>query len=107
MTFRMMDLDAPSLQTGADPLWEEGRALDMDAFDQLPPEVRNFLNEHVAFYPIEDVLYEHRSVHRGDTELTLVWLLEGVDLRFALEANGWAQNRREMVSTDRARMHDA
>lgn len=60
----------------------------MAAFDQLPRTVRNFLNEQPSFFPIEDVLYEHQSVHGGDEELTLVWLLEGLDDLYALEARG-------------------
>jgi hypothetical protein len=88
----MMSIDAPALQTGTCNLWQEGRAIDMAAFDQLPPSVRNFLNNNQSLYPIEDVLYEHQQVHRGDHELTLVWLLEGLDDIEALEANSRATN---------------
>lgn len=80
-----MQLNAPSLQTGAHSAWDEGRAIDMAAFDQLPRQVRNFLNGEVSFFPIEDVLHEHINVHRGDEILTMVWLLEGVDERLRCE----------------------
>jgi hypothetical protein len=83
---KMMSIDAPALQTGTDFLWQDGRKVDMDAFDQLPVAVRNFLNENLSFYPIEDVFYEHQYAHRGDEELTLVWLLEGLDLIADLES---------------------
>jgi len=91
-TIRFMDIKAEPLQTGADPLWQEGRVVDMEAFDQLPLAIRNFLNEQISLYPVEDVLYEHQFAHGGDEELTLVWLLEGQDFLFNHEAN-----RRPMV----------
>jgi len=69
-----------STQTEDTPHWEEGRQIDMDAFDRLPRQVRDHINEHGSFYPIEDVLWEHQNDHRGDWELTLVWLLECEDL---------------------------
>lgn len=83
---RMMSLDAQPTQTEPTPHWEEGRAVDMAAFDQLPRMVRNYLNEHTSFYPIEDVLHEHLNDHGGDAELTMVWLLECQDLEVQLGA---------------------
>lgn len=67
------------------PAWEEGRGIDMEAFDALPRQVRDHINEHDSFYPVEDVLWEHQHNHRGDWELTMVWLLETQDLRRKLE----------------------
>jgi hypothetical protein len=58
----------------------------MAAFDQLPREVRSFINERDSFYPIEDVLYEHLNAHGGDAELTLVWLLEAEEIGFTLDS---------------------
>lgn len=81
---RFMPMDGQSLQTELCPHWEEGRRIDMAAFDQLPPLVRNYLNENASFYPIEDVLYEHLNDHGGDAELTMVWLLECEDLSIQL-----------------------
>jgi hypothetical protein len=52
----------------------------MNAFDQLPRRVRDYLNENTGFYPVEDVLYEHVNAHAGDEELTLVWLLEAEEM---------------------------
>lgn len=69
-----------STQTGTERFWQEGRRIDMNAFDQLPRSVRDYLNEHTGFYPVEDVLYEHVNVHGGDEELTLVWLLEADEM---------------------------
>ena len=85
----LAEFNAKSVQTDATPQWEEGRCVDMDAFDQLPKPIRDFINEHNSFYPIEDVLYEHRHEHGGDYELTLVWLLECQDLERELEAKGF------------------
>ncbi len=77
-----------SVQPDATPEWDDGRRIDMDAFDQLPKPVRDHINEYGHFYPIEDILYEHRNEHGSDHELTLVWLLECEDLQRDLEAQG-------------------
>ena len=77
-----------SQQSDATPDWDEGRRIDMDAFDQLLRPVRDHINERGHFYPVEDILYEHRHEHGGDYELTLVWLLECQDLERELEAKG-------------------
>lgn len=69
-----------STQTGTERFWQEGRRVDMNAFDQLPRVLRDYLNENTGFYPVEDVLYEHVNVHRGDAELTMVWLLEAEEM---------------------------
>lgn len=69
--------------------WEDGRRIDMEAFDQLPRPIRDHINERGHFYPIEDILYEHRHEHGGDYELTLVWLLECEDLERSLQAQGF------------------
>lgn len=74
-----------STQTGPEPFWQEGRVRDMEAFDQLPRSIRNWLNENNGFYPVEDVLYEHVNVHNGDEELTMVWLLEGEEMHTEID----------------------
>ena len=76
-----------SLQSDNDFLWQEGRTIDMNAFDKLPRELRDFINDRGSFYPIEDVLYEFQHDHRGDWELTLVWLLEAEDIGRGLDAH--------------------
>jgi len=65
-----------STQTGHEACWMEGRLVDMAAFDQLPPQLRAYLNKRQSFFPVEDVLWEHVNAHNGDWELTMVWLLE-------------------------------
>lgn len=74
-----------SAQSGMEAGWADGRSVDMAAFDQLPRPIRDYINEHGSFYPIEDVLYDHINDHGGDYELTLVYLLESAELGQRLE----------------------
>jgi len=83
----LMSFNEHSIQTQADHHWDEGRRIDMDAFDQLPRQVRDWINENDSFYPIEDVLYEHLNDHRGDYELTLVWLIEAEEFGRSLQTS--------------------
>jgi hypothetical protein len=68
-----------STQTEPNIHWEEGRCIDMNAFDQLPRLVRDYINHHGCEEAIEDVLYEHIHAHGRDPELTLVYILEVAD----------------------------
>lgn len=65
-----------SQQTEADALWDEGRQLDMAAFDQLPRMVRDYINEHGCAVNLEDLLWEHINDHNRDPELTIVYIME-------------------------------
>ena len=65
-----------SVQTGPESAWQSGRLVDMGAFDQLPSRIRDWLNEHLSFFPVEDVLHEYQHEHGRNADATIEWLKE-------------------------------
>ncbi len=51
--------------------WQVTRKHDMHAFDNLPPAIRQYMNENFSHLPAEDVLYSLRYNCNGDVDKCL------------------------------------
>lgn len=51
--------------------WHVCRKNDMHAFDNLPQEVRQYMNENFCHTPAEDALWDLQNKHNGDVNALL------------------------------------
>lgn len=51
--------------------WQVCRRNDMLAFDNLPPKIRAYMQEHFSEFPAEDVLYDYQFTYNYDEDKAL------------------------------------
>ncbi len=62
-----------SLQTDADAYGQVIRRGDMSAFDNLPREIRDWMNGNFSHSPAEDILWDYRNKFNFDAAMTLAY----------------------------------